>query len=171
MFVKSVSGKKNTCLRGLMFCSFLLFLGTTTMLSHNWPSAFPDVEPSVSIHFPRCVLSLGLARSAAQNTHGEGAEVVMGLPCERAFLAPRPAHSWCGSQPQSKEDEGTGEREDPREKNPTLAQALGALFQDTEISSFLCWHCIAPSTMCRYDYRTFKKIKIFFNYNWHTIFY
>lgn len=66
--------------------------------NHNWPSAFPDVEPSVSINFPRCVSSLGLASCVARNTHGEGAEVVIDLSWERALCECHPAYIFCESQ-------------------------------------------------------------------------
>lgn len=56
--------------------------------NHSWPSAFPDAEPSVSINFFRFVLSLGLAGTADQNTHGEGAKTVTDTLCERFSLCP-----------------------------------------------------------------------------------
>lgn len=65
--------------------------------NHNWPSAFPDVELSVSINFPRFVSSPAWL-SVLPGTHMEKAPVVTDFPCEMALLVSHPAYILRGSQ-------------------------------------------------------------------------
>lgn len=102
--------------------------------NHNWPSAFPDVEPSVSINFPRLASSPGLALSAARNTQAEGAKVGLSCPVSTQHISYVEASSTDKSravvlavlegttylQYQNKKFQETEGHRDPRERNPSL---------------------------------------------------
>ena len=91
--IHQASVKSSVCLQGVW----------NSFWRRNWPqgwgcscpSAFPDVEPSVSVNFSRFTPSAGLAGLIALNTQGDGAEAAaivrvkrlgLGLPQNLALM-------------------------------------------------------------------------------------